>query len=107
MSARGSGYGDDMSIFAVEYVYDAASAEVRDEHRPAHRAWLASLVDQGRVLATGPFEDGAGALLIFVADDEKELNETLAQDPFADAGAISGAKITEWQPVIGAFSHLV
>lgn len=96
-----------MTIFAVEYVYDAESDALRNEHRPAHRAWLASLVEEGKVLATGPFKDGAGALLIFAEQDEAALNATLAQDPFADAGGISGLKVTEWQPVIGAFAHLV
>ncbi|CEA07637.1 YciI-like protein [Arthrobacter saudimassiliensis] len=96
-----------MLIFAVEYVYDAESAHVRDEYRPAHRQWLAELVEAGTVLATGPFADGAGALLIFRADSEAELNELLRQDPFAVHGLVSGLKITEWQPVLGAFAHLL
>lgn len=96
-----------MSIFAVEYVYDADSAQVRDEHRPAHRQWLAGLIEAGRVLASGPFLDGAGALLIFTAEDEIDLHSILKQDPFAAAGAISGMKTTEWQPGLGAFAHLV
>lgn len=96
-----------MSIFAVEYVYDADSTATRDEHRPAHRRWLAELAEQGRLLASGPFKDGAGALLIFTADDDVDLSSLLMQDPFAAVGAISGMKTTEWQPGIGAFAHLV
>lgn len=96
-----------MLIFAVEYVYDAESAAGRDEHRPAHRQWLAGLAEDGRVLATGPFADGAGALLIFTAEDEAALNDLLRQDPFAVNGLISGLKVTEWQPIIGAFAHLL
>ncbi|MCC3283924.1 MULTISPECIES: YciI family protein [Arthrobacter] len=95
-----------MSIFAVEYVYDAESAELRAQHRPAHREWLAALVEEGRVLASGPFADGAGALLIFTAESEEDLNNLLKQDPLAAGGGISGLKTTEWQPVTGAFSHL-
>lgn len=94
-----------MSVFAVEYVYGAESVADRDQHRPAHREWLNALVSQGKVLATGPFTDGAGALLLFVADDEGELNELLRQDPFAAAGVISAVKTTQWNPVIGAFAE--
>jgi uncharacterized protein len=96
-----------MSIFAVEYVYDADSASIRDEHRPAHREWLAGLVEQGRLLASGPFTDGAGALLIFTAEDDVDLSNLLMQDPFAAVGAISGMKTTAWKPVVGAFANLV
>ncbi|GAA3289003.1 YciI family protein [Arthrobacter citreus] len=96
-----------MSIFAVEYVYDADSASIRDEHRPTHREWLAGLTESGRLLASGPFTDGAGALLIFTAEDEVDLSNLLKQDPFASVGAISGMKTTQWKPVIGAFADLV
>ncbi|MCC3266431.1 YciI family protein [Arthrobacter gengyunqii] len=96
-----------MSIFAVEYVYDADSAALRDEHRPRHRQWLSGLAEEGRVLASGPFVDGAGALLIFTAEDEADLVSLLKQDPFAAVGAISGMKTTQWSPAVGAFAHLV
>ena len=90
-----------MSVFAVEYVYGAESEARRDEHRPAHREWLNQLVGRGNVLASGPFADNAGALLLFVADSEAELNDLLKQDPFAAAGVISAVKTTQWNPVIG------
>jgi uncharacterized protein len=93
-----------MSVFAVEYVYDPQSAGIRDEHRPAHRAWLASLVQEGRLLASGPFADGTGALLIFKADDEAVLNQLLTEDPFAIAGGLGGRKASAWNPVIGELS---
>ncbi|MCZ2402485.1 hypothetical protein IV498_04640 [Paenarthrobacter sp. Z7-10] len=93
-----------MSIYAVEYVYGPDAAAIRDEHRPAHRTWLASLVQDGHVLASGPFEDGTGALLIFKADDDEALNGLLKQDPFNAAGGIAGLKSTAWIPGIGALS---
>ena len=94
-----------MSVFAVEYVYGAESAADRDEHRPAHREWLNELVSRGNVLASGPFVDNAGALLLFVADNEAELNDLLKQDPFATAGVISAVKTTQWNPVIGVLAE--
>ena len=90
-----------MTVFAVEYVYAADSTAARDEHRPAHRAWLAGLADDGQLLTSGPYGDGAGALLIFKVQDEAALNDLLKQDPFAVAGAIAGIRSTEWTPVIG------
>jgi uncharacterized protein YciI len=90
-----------MTVFAVEYVYDAESTEARNASRPAHREWTAGLAQQGALLASGPYGDGAGALLIFKAADEAALNEILKQDPFAAAGAVSGTRITAWAPVTG------
>ncbi|MCU1530961.1 MAG: hypothetical protein JWO49_532 [Arthrobacter sp.] len=90
-----------MTVFAVEYVYDAESAEARDASRPAHREWTARLAQEGAILASGPYGDGAGALLIFQAADETALNGILKQDPFAAAGAISGTRTTVWAPLTG------
>ncbi|MDQ0734209.1 YciI family protein [Arthrobacter agilis] len=92
-----------MSIFAVEYVYSPDHEDLRAEHRPAHRQWLEELVGQGRVLASGPFADGSGALLLFTSESEADLSRLVGQDPFARAGAISAVKATEWNPIIGAF----
>ncbi|KRE77507.1 YciI family protein [Arthrobacter sp. Soil763] len=90
-----------MTVFAVEYVYDAESAQTRDAARPAHREWTANLAQEGTLLASGPYSDGAGALLIFKAADEQALNELLREDPFAGAGAISGTRTMAWAPVTG------
>jgi uncharacterized protein YciI len=90
-----------MTVFAVEYVYDAESAEVRDANRPAHRAWLAGLAEQGTLLASGPYTDGAGALLLLEAANESELNATLKEDPFAAVRGIAGIRTSEWNPIIG------
>ncbi|MFC3298766.1 hypothetical protein FJV46_00425 [Arthrobacter agilis] len=96
-----------MSIFAVEYVYSPDHEELRAEHRPAHRQWLEAQVEQGRVLASGPFADGSGALLVFSSGTEADLNQLVSEDPFALVGAISAVKTTEWTPIIGAFRTLV
>ncbi|MDQ1624084.1 MAG: uncharacterized protein QOH19_2502 [Actinomycetota bacterium] len=94
-----------MTVFAVEYVYDAESAEARDATRPAHREWTTRLAQEGAILASGPYGDGAGALLIFKAADETALNEILRQDPFAAAGVISGTRTAEWTPLTGLLAE--
>ncbi|MDQ0708227.1 uncharacterized protein YciI [Arthrobacter woluwensis] len=96
-----------MTVFAVEYVYDAATAAVRDEFRPAHRAWLGSLAEEGTVLASGPVDSGAGALLIMVAEDQPALDGLLREDPFQINGAVAQTSAREWSPVIGRFSEFV
>lgn len=94
-----------MTIFAVEYVYDAQSSDLRNEHRPAHRQWLRDFVESGRVLSSGPYADDAGALLIFTAESEAALLEELKADPFNAAGVVTGLRVKEWKPVVGAFAE--
>jgi uncharacterized protein YciI len=96
-----------MSIFAVEYVYGPEAEDARTEHRPQHREWLAAQAAAEVVLASGPYGDGAGALLIFQAGDEAELRGILAQDPMTTGGGVTGLKISAWNPVIGQLSKYV
>ncbi|WP_026819727.1 YciI family protein [Arthrobacter castelli] len=93
-----------MGVFAVEYVYDAETAAARDEHRPAHRQWLQGHIDTGMALASGPYGDGAGALLVFKADSEAALLEELKQDPYNRAALVSGMRVKEWNPILGVLS---
>ncbi|MDQ0801803.1 YciI family protein [Arthrobacter sp. SLBN-112] len=95
-----------MTVFAVEYVYAANSTETRNEVRPAHREWTGGLAEDGVIVASGPYGDGAGALLIVTAADEAALNSILKQDPFAAAGVVAGTRITEWSPVTGMLAGL-
>lgn len=95
-----------MTVFAVEYVYAADSTETRNEVRPAHREWTGNLAGDGVILASGPYGDGAGALLIFQAEDEATLNSILKQDPFAAAGVIAGTRVTDWSPVTGMLAGI-
>lgn len=93
-----------MPIFAVQYTYSEATATARDGHRPRHRAWLSGLVDRGVVLATGPYADGSGALILFRAGDDAAMAELLSADPFAELDLIEHKHVTEWTPVMGAFT---
>ena len=57
-----------MPVFAVHSSY-ADRPDGVTAHRPAHRAFLRELFDQGVVLAAGAYPQGpAGALLVFRAD---------------------------------------
>ena len=94
-----------MTVFAVEYRYDESSAAHRDEVRPSHRAWVDGVADEGRILASGPYEDGTGALILFKVEDATTLEGLLEQDPFAVAGLISSTRATAWNPVSGPLAE--
>lgn len=75
--------------------------EVIDQIRPTHRQWLAELLERGVLLASGPFVDFPGALLIFKSDSIEELSHLLDQDPYEIAGLLTERTITQWNPVFG------
>lgn len=91
-----------MPVFAVEYTY-RPDPDALDEVRPRHRAFLRELFEQDSLLASGPYQDGQGpdALLLVVADDEKDALDLLEDDPFNEADLISDRVARPWNPVIG------
>src|SRR5699024_10217226 len=74
-----------MNIYAVNYVYDDTSAAGRDEIRPVHVEFLQDCFDKGRLLVSGPVDDGAGALMIITCQDKANdlkliVNDTIDKD---------------------------
>jgi uncharacterized protein YciI len=95
---------DAMPTYAVRYTYDERD-DVRDRFRPEHRAYLSGLADQGTLLVSGPFADGApGALLVFRADERAAVDAILAADPFAREGLVVDADVRAWEPVLGPWA---
>jgi len=96
-----------MTVFAVQYTYDNR-ASVRDEVRPAHRAFLSGLQAAGSLLASGPLaEDAAGvpgALLIVAAESADHAATLLDDDPFAHAGLIAARELRAWTQVYGPWT---
>ena len=58
----------------------------RDETRPAHRSYLTSLLESGKLHASGPFADDSGALIIYEAADEAEAHALLRGRPLLGRG---------------------
>ena len=81
----------------VAYTNDAAKIA---EHRPSHRQYLASLLEQGKLLAAGPFIDDSGALFIYEADSVEAAAQMLAGDPFSGSGVIVSAQLKPWKLVM-------
>lgn len=96
-----------MSFFAATYTYTDDRAR-QDELRPQHRAYLASLVEQGDLYASGPLlgTNPATALLVFRTDSAERVAELLDADPFQVDGQVARREIVEWNPVIGALADL-
>ncbi|WP_062388750.1 YciI family protein [Demequina iriomotensis] len=93
-----------MSLYAIHYAYDHRAAE-RDELRPEHRAWLLGLAEQGVAKVFGRYEDAGqpGALLVFEAESAEAVESLLAQDPYQDAGLVTGCSVRVW-PAAGPWT---
>lgn len=78
-----------------------SSLEARMAHRPAHRAYLGELVEIGKIVMAGPFDDLSGGILIFEADDENEVKELMEKDPFTIEGVFATTEIRPWTLVAG------
>jgi uncharacterized protein len=81
----------------IEYSQDKAKiAEVR----PVHRQYLTSLRERGQLVASGPFTDDSGALIIYEASSAEEAEKILQGDPFHQNGIFIRWQLRPWNPVI-------
>ena len=93
-----------MPLYAV--TYDHPDEEGWRQHVGPHVVWLRERLDDGSLLASGPFPGEAvkAALLIMDAPDRQELDRIVASDPFAMADLIANLTIREWDPIFGTFN---
>lgn len=81
---------------SIEYLQDAAVVE---QHRPAHRAYLTNLLQDGKLFASGPYEDGSGALIVYEADSPDAAEALLKADPFHVAGVFLTWTLRPWKVI--------
>jgi len=87
----------DMKFAAViEYSSDLSRLQ---EIRPAHREYLASLRDTGKLAISGPFTDGPGALIVLEAENKEQVDEIISSDPLTKAGIFQKWTVRQWNPV--------
>lgn len=92
-----------MTLYAVRYDYSEQVA-ARDEHRPAHRAFLGSLAADGVVKLSGPLAgDPDAALIVLEAGDAAAVRTLLLDDPFQEQGLVDHVDVREWTPVLGSW----
>jgi len=80
----------------IEYSQDKALVE---SHRPAHRLYLTSLIEKNQLFASGPTEDGYGALIIYEADSPEAVEALMKADPFCKAGVFLNWTVRPWKMV--------
>ena len=83
-------------VASIEYSQDSALVEA---HRPAHRVYLTSLLNEGKLFASGPYADGSGALIIYEADTPEAAGALLKADPFHAAGVFLKWSLRPWKIV--------
>ncbi len=87
----------------VEY---AQEPERIAQARPAHRAYLQDLLDQGRLVLAGPFIDGSGALFVYDAPNEEVAARLADDDPFARASLFKRVVMKPWALAFSSPLHL-
>ena len=81
---------------SIEYSQDKAKVEAA---RPAHRAYLTSLIEEDQLFASGPFEDGSGALIVYEADSPDAVEALMKADPFHAAGVFLKWTVRPWNVI--------
>lgn len=70
--------------------------ELNQEFRSHHLEYLAKLEQQGKIHAKGPFVDGAGGMVIYIADSYEEAKEIAEKDPYVEKG-VRRLELHEWK----------
>ena len=86
------------------------SLALHNEVRAAHLDYLTA--NQHRLLAAGAQikddgSDHSGSVYILEADDRKEAEEFIANDPFTKAGLFEDIKVTRWRKAFFNYERLV
>jgi hypothetical protein len=76
--------------------------ETRLATRPRHREYLQKLLAEGKLIASGPWVDDTGALIIYEAADEAGARAMIAADPYTAAGVVARSQLKEWHQVFSA-----
>ncbi|MFJ6214789.1 LuxR C-terminal-related transcriptional regulator [Streptomyces sp. NPDC092296] len=67
----------------------------------AHWRYLRRLVDRGLLIGGGPWEDGAGEVLLLGAAGRESLRGLLDADPYVRARLVARERTREWQMALG------
>ncbi|PTM59539.1 YciI family protein [Desmospora activa] len=70
--------------------------ELNQQFRPQHLDYLHTLEQAGKIFAKGPFTDGTGGLVIYIADSFAEAKELAEKDPYVLEG-VRRLELHEWK----------
>jgi uncharacterized protein len=80
----------------VKYTADASTIA---KARPAHRQYLTGLIEEGKLVISGPFADDSGAILVYEAGNHEQVETMVAEDPFAIHGVFLSWEIQPWNVI--------
>ena len=80
----------------VNYLAYTDNQQLLAKHAPAHKLYVKSLLDAGKLAFGGPFPDGSGGLLVYEVASREEAESLRDQDPFALAGVFVRSEIKPW-----------
>jgi uncharacterized protein YciI len=89
-----------MTMFAVRMIngpaYDRRRERREQDEWDEHAAFMDALVDEGFVVLGGPVGDGEQVLVAVEAQDEREVRERFAADPWHVSGVLKIGRVSEW-----------
>ena len=80
------------------------NADLIEQARSAHGAYLKDQVANGTVHIAGPFEDGTGGVLVAETADQAELKQLLDGDPYVSQGVVVDTQIYPFKAALGVLA---
>ena len=90
-----------MALYAAHFAYIDDQDRIA-EVRPAHRAYLQQLLDEGTLHEAGRFGDERGGLIVYNTDTEADARELLRHDPLMKEEIITDLTVREWKVIFSA-----
>jgi uncharacterized protein YciI len=94
MDVKRKGDRSSMAYFAA--ILHMEKPELNQKYRPDHLAYLDQLAEQGKIFAKGPFTDGSGGMVVYIADSLEEAREMAERDPYVVHG-VRRLELHEWK----------
>lgn len=63
-------------------ILEMLDSEKNKTLRPAHLEYLQKVKEEGKIFAMGPFADGSGGMVIYLAESYEEAKTLAEQDPY-------------------------
>ena len=82
-------------MFVIELIYKAALTEI-DAHMAAHVKFLEKYYAAGNFLVSGRKIPRDGGVILAVAQNRKQIEAIIAEDPFVERG-LAGFRIIEFR----------
>lgn len=87
-------------VFVVEAAYAPDATQRRDPVRAEHLAGVQRLIDDGRLLLAGAYDDMSASLLILAVDSEQEALRLVHDDVYWHAGVWTDVRIRRLNRVV-------